>query len=57
VGGRGGQGVGLGGMVYLVLLVPVVTLLMVPAAVAGATLFWVREQGAEAMATPKVPRS
>jgi CysZ protein len=30
---------------------------MMPAAVAGATLFWVREQGAEAMATPKVAKS
>jgi CysZ protein len=28
-----------------------------PAAVAGATLFWVREQGAEAMANPKVTKS
>jgi CysZ protein len=30
---------------------------MMPAAVAGATLFWVREQGAEAMAAPKVTQS
>ncbi len=51
------QSMSFGGIVYLVLLVPVVNLLMMPAAVAGATLFWVREQGAEAMATPKVPRS
>ena len=42
-----------GGSVYLVLLVPVVNLLMMPAAVAGATLFWVREQGAEEWRRPK----
>lgn len=51
------QSMSFGGIVYLVLLVPVVNLLMMPAAVAGATLFWVREQGAEAMATPKVIKS
>jgi hypothetical protein len=34
-----------GGVVYLVLLVPVVNLLMMPAALAGATLFWGRERG------------
>lgn len=34
-----------GGVVYLVLLIPVVNILMMPAAVAGATLFWVRERG------------
>jgi CysZ protein len=33
-----------GGAVYLVLLIPVVNILMMPAAVAGATLFWVRER-------------
>lgn len=33
-----------GGIVYLGLLVPVLNLLVMPAAVAGATLFWVREQ-------------
>ena len=37
------QCLGFGGMTYLVLLVPVVNLLAMPAAVAGATLFWVRE--------------
>lgn len=37
------QSLGFGGMTYLVLLVPVVNLLAMPAAVAGATLFWVRE--------------
>lgn len=34
-----------GGSVYLVLLIPVVNILMMPAAVAGATVFWVRERG------------
>ena len=51
------QSMSFGGIVYLVLLVPVVNLLMMPAAVAGATLFWVREQGAEAMAQPAVAKS
>ncbi|MNZ46681.1 putative sulfate transport protein CysZ [compost metagenome] len=41
------QSMGFGGSVYLVLLIPVVNILMMPAAVAGATLFWVRERGAE----------
>jgi CysZ protein len=41
-----------GGSVYLVLLIPVVNILMMPAAVAGATLFWVRERGAEARGIP-----
>ncbi|MEK1838714.1 MAG: EI24 domain-containing protein, partial [Pseudomonas sp.] len=41
------QSLGFGGSVYLVLLIPVVNILMMPAAVAGATLFWVRERGAE----------
>lgn len=39
------QSLGFGGIVYAVLLIPVVNLLMMPAAVAGATLFWVRERG------------
>jgi CysZ protein len=51
------QSMSFGGIVYLVLLVPVVNLLMMPAAVAGATLFWVREQGAEAMARQNVTTS
>ncbi|MGH8465054.1 MAG: sulfate transporter CysZ, partial [Pseudomonas sp.] len=38
------QSLGFGGSVYLVLLVPFLNLLMMPAAVAGATLFWVRER-------------
>ena len=37
------QSLGFGGMTYLVLLVPVVNIIAMPAAVAGATLFWVRE--------------
>ncbi|KAA0947015.1 sulfate transporter CysZ [Pseudomonas sp. ANT_H14] len=47
------QSMSFGGIVYLVLLIPVVNLLMMPAAVAGATLFWVRERGAEAMTVEK----
>ena len=36
-----------GGIVYLGLLVPLLNLLVMPAAVAGATLFWVRERGTD----------
>ncbi len=36
------QSLSFGGIVYAALLIPVVNLLMMPAAVAGATLFWVR---------------
>ena len=43
------QSMSFGGVVYLVLLIPVVNILMMPAAVAGATLFWVRERGEEAL--------
>ncbi|HAB02945.1 MAG TPA: sulfate transporter CysZ [Pseudomonas sp.] len=39
------QSLGFGGITYLALLIPVVNVLMMPAAVAGATLFWVRERG------------
>ncbi|MBA1191817.1 sulfate transporter CysZ [Pseudomonas entomophila] len=38
------QSLGFGGVTYLALLIPLVNLLMMPAAVAGATLFWVRER-------------
>lgn len=38
------QSLSFGGVVYLVLLIPLVNVLMMPAAVAGATLFWVRER-------------
>jgi CysZ protein len=47
------QSMSFGGMVYLVLLIPVVNILMMPAAVAGATLFWVRERGAENLVTQR----
>lgn len=40
------QSLGFGGITYLALLIPFVNILMMPAAVAGATLFWVREDGA-----------
>jgi len=40
------QSLGFGGSTYLALLIPFVNILMMPAAVAGATLFWVREDGA-----------
>lgn len=43
------QSLSFGGIVYVALLIPVVNLLMMPAAVAGATLFWVRERGADAL--------
>ncbi|MEO4047741.1 sulfate transporter CysZ [Pseudomonas sp. CAU 1711] len=38
------QSLGFGGATYLALLVPFVNILVMPAAVAGATLFWVRER-------------
>ncbi|MCY1267530.1 sulfate transporter CysZ [Pseudomonas jinjuensis] len=44
---------GFGGVTYLALLVPVVNLLVMPAAVAGATLFWVREGGDKALSTQR----
>ncbi len=40
---------GFGGVTYLALLIPLVNLVMMPAAVAGATLFWVREEGEKAL--------
>ncbi|WP_137888721.1 sulfate transporter CysZ [Pseudomonas sp. 2FE] len=43
------QSLGFGGSVYLALLIPGVNILMMPAAVAGATLFWVRERGDSAV--------
>ena len=42
------QSLGFGGSVYLALLVPFANILVMPAAVAGATLFWVRERQAQA---------
>ncbi|MFF7108681.1 sulfate transporter CysZ [Pseudomonas sichuanensis] len=38
------QSLGFGGITYLALMIPVVNVVMMPAAVAGATLFWVRER-------------
>jgi CysZ protein len=38
------QSMGFGGITYLALMIPLVNVLMMPAAVAGATLFWVRER-------------
>ncbi len=43
------QSLGFGGSVYLALLIPFVNIVMMPAAVAGATLFWVREGGEKAL--------
>nr|MBP9961587.1 EI24 domain-containing protein [Pseudomonas sp.] len=43
-----------GGSVYLALLIPFVNILMMPAAVAGAVVFWVREDGDKALAPTKV---
>ncbi|SDH64677.1 sulfate transporter CysZ [Pseudomonas panipatensis] len=40
---------GFGGVTYLALLIPVVNLVIMPAAVAGAVLFWVREGGDQAL--------
>lgn len=42
------QSLSFGGITYAALLVPGLNILMMPAAVAGATLFWVRERGAGA---------
>lgn len=38
------QSMGFGGATYLALMIPFVNILVMPAAVAGATLFWVRER-------------
>lgn len=38
------QSLGFGGITYLALMIPGVNVVMMPAAVAGATLFWVRER-------------
>lgn len=43
------QSLGFGGITYVALLIPFVNILMMPAAVAGATLFWVRENGASSL--------
>ncbi|MCB5187084.1 sulfate transporter CysZ [Methylobacillus caricis] len=41
------QSLGFGGTVYLALMIPVLNIVMMPAAVAGAALFWVRERDNE----------
>ena len=41
------------GITYAALLVPGLNILMMPAAVAGATLFWVRERGEQALGSRK----
>ena len=47
------QSLGFGGIIYAALLVPGLNILMMPAAVAGATLFWVRERGEQALGSRK----
>ena len=47
------QSLGFGGITYAVLLIPGLNILMMPAAVAGATLFWVRERGESAVTKPQ----
>jgi CysZ protein len=43
------QSLGFGGITYAALLVPGLNILMMPAAVAGATVFWVRERQEQAL--------
>ena len=47
------QSLSFGGITYAALLVPGLNILMMPAAVAGATLFWVRERGEQALGSHK----
>jgi len=47
------QSLSFGGITYAALLVPGLNILMMPAAVAGATLFWVRERGEQALASSR----
>ncbi|WP_165667184.1 sulfate transporter CysZ [Metapseudomonas otitidis] len=51
------QSLGFGGSVYLALLIPFVNIVMMPAAVAGATLFWVREGGESANGVQDVSKA
>lgn len=44
------QSLGFGAVTYAALLVPGLNILLMPAAVAGATVFWVREDGAARLA-------
>ncbi|MOA66565.1 putative sulfate transport protein CysZ [compost metagenome] len=46
------QSLGFGAATYAALLVPGLNILLMPAAVAGATLFWVREEGAALLTQP-----
>lgn len=46
------QSLGFGGITYAALMIPFVNSLMMPAAVAGATLFWVREGGPSGAVAP-----
>lgn len=47
------QSLGFGGITYAALLVPGLNILMMPAAVAGATVFWVRERGDSLVTNPQ----
>lgn len=47
------QSLGFGGITYAALLVPGLNILMMPAAVAGATVFWVREREASVTKSPR----
>ncbi|QSL91242.1 sulfate transporter CysZ [Ectopseudomonas toyotomiensis] len=47
------QSLSFGGITYAALLVPGLNILMMPAAVAGATLFWVHERGEQALGSRK----
>ena len=51
------QSLGFGGVTYLALLIPGVNVVMMPAAVAGATLFWVRENGNARVVNPPAHRA
>ena len=51
------QSMSFGAIVYVALLIPLVNLLMMPAAVAGATLFWVREGGEDKLASTRSTRT
>ncbi|HEY6612615.1 MAG TPA: sulfate transporter CysZ [Pseudomonas sp.] len=46
------QSMGFGAVTYAALLVPGLNILLMPAAVAGATVFWVREDGAALLTQP-----
>ncbi|TWI54885.1 CysZ protein [Pseudomonas duriflava] len=50
------RSLGFGGITYLALLVPLLNVVFMPAAVAGATLFWIREGGTQALPSARAPR-